>query len=329
MDVSTEFANHERPLWRTTEWFHGADMEFCHAYLHRIHGNSGVHANEFCELNIVMEGHARHQINGREYSAEFGSVYFLPGGVRHGYFSDSGAMVFHALIRYDFFQRYDQELRALPGYTMMFEVDPYLRSERRDFLPVRLTSNAYAPVAAMIQELIRHDRSQYAGRNVQKNACLLNLIGHLSAYAANMRPSQPDANANPNALAVARSMEFIRLNASRKISIDELARNACMARSTFTRNFAAVCGKTPMQFLLQCRMATARRLLCYSAKPITTVALECGFYDTSHFIHVFSHQEGCTPSDFRLLYSGTARFSVCSICTSGAHRANNCMEHLC
>ena len=47
---------------------------------------------------------------------------------------------------------------------------------------------------------------------------------------------------------------------------------------------------------------------------ITGVALECGFYDASHFIHAFSQLEGCTPSDYRALNYHKAPYSVCSIC---------------
>ena len=87
-----------------------------------------------------------------------------------------------------------------------------------------------------------------------------------------------------------------------------------MARSTYARNFCMVAGCSPMRFLMRCRMAHARRLLCYTLQPVTQVALECGFYDTSHFIHSFVKSEGKTPAEYRALYYHNASYNVCTIC---------------
>ena len=319
MEIPAPFTSHERPLWRVGDWFSDRTLEYCHAFMHRVQGPLGVHENEFPELNILVEGTARHFVSGIDYEAERGAVYVIPSGVPHGYYAEKGAVVFHALIHSDFLRAYDCELHALPGYTMLFEVDPYLRANRSN-LSIRLTEEAYGNLSGILKSLVEHDRSSYAGRETMKNATLLALIGQLCAFTDRVSASALRATDDANAMIIARSMEYIRLNAARKITIEELSHQACMARSTFMRNFTLVCGRTPMQFLLQCRMAVARKELCYSAKSITDVALECGFYDTSHFIHVFTRQEGSTPADFRALYAKNATYAMCSICAAPQRR---------
>ena len=314
MSIPAPFEAHEHPLWRVEDWFTDKTLEYCHAYMHRVRGPIGVHASEFLELNILVEGSARHCVNGSVYEAERGAVYVIPSGTRHGYHSEKGASILHVLIHSDFLRAYDCELHALPGYTMLFEVDPYLRSGSRSSFSIRLTEAAYDSLRGIIQALLEHERSRYPGRETLKNASLLSLVGQLCAYTHSFGASMMRASDDPNALIIARSMEYIRLNAAKKLTIEGLAREACMGRSTFIRNFTRVCGRTPMQFLMQCRMAMARKELCYSGKSVTDVALECGFYDTSHFIHVFMKNEGYTPADFRALYAQKASYTLCSIC---------------
>lgn len=305
----------ENGLWPVSDWFRNGGMEYCHAYHHRLSGRINAHRNEFCELNIVLEGSAEHQINDRVYNAEQGSVYFIPAGMPHSWESASGAIIFHALILEEFFERYDQELHTLPGYTLLFEVSPYISSETQSTLKIQLTRSCYDDIAPYIKTLIDYCKSEYAGRDVVKNAALMSLIGVLSASVDKLHSRHLSGDHSQNTIPIARSMEYIRINAAQKLTIEQLAKDAHMSRSTYIRNFTAVSGNTPMQFLTQCRMANARKLLCYSNLPITEVALECGFYDASHFIHMFTRQERLSPSDYRALNAGRVNYSVCSICT--------------
>lgn len=314
MQAAEQIHLHDKPVWHVGDWFSNRPYEYCRAYFHHINGELGLHSSEFYELNIVTEGSARHIINETAYDAQRGSIYFIPPGVKHGYITNEDTSIFHALILPQFFEIYSQELRNLPGYMLLFEVDPYLRNEAHISLPIRLVHETYSTIRPTLQSLVRDQVSGYEGREVLKNASMIYLIGLLASFASNLKPNTTNTDINPNALQIARSMEYIRMNSNQHLTVELLAQNVCMARSTFMRNFSAIAGCTPMQFLLRCRMAQARRLLCYTNMPITNIALECGFYDTSHFIHAFLKHEGQTPSDYRALNYQSANYSVCTIC---------------
>ena len=304
---------HDSPEWTTRSFFGDEPLEYCHTYIHRLQGVLGMHRCAFYELNIVVEGSAAHYVKQTRFDAPLGSIFFVPPGIPHGYASEGGAGIFHALIHPDFFMRYEAELRSLSGYTLLFEVDPYLRNESQIALPIQLTEETYGIISPMLQALIHHERKQGGDREMLKNIGLLYLICQLSSLASSLRILDKPRD-NPYALQIARSMEYIRMNVNRRLTVAALARQACMARSTYERHFARIVGCSPIKFLMRCRMANARRLLCYTAMPITGVALECGFYDASHFIHAFSQLEGCTPSDYRAINYRKAPYSVCSIC---------------
>ena len=67
----------------------------------------------------------------------------------------------------------------------------------------------------------------------------------------------------------------------------------------FLRQFRAVLGVTPHQYLVQCRLRLAARLLCDADGTVTSVAFDAGFGDLSNFIRTFTQAAGMSPRAFR------------------------------
>lgn len=64
------------------------------------------------------------------------------------------------------------------------------------------------------------------------------------------------------------------------------------------RQFKAVCGLTPHQFQIQCRVRKAQRLL-EEGKSVTEAAYATGFCDQSHFDRCFRKIVRLTPSAYK------------------------------
>lgn len=69
-------------------------------------------------------------------------------------------------------------------------------------------------------------------------------------------------------------------------------------RFGFIRRFRREMGATPHQYILRSKVRRAKDLLAQPL-PITSVALEAGFYDQSHFDRHFKKVVGLTPRDYR------------------------------
>jgi AraC family transcriptional regulator len=67
----------------------------------------------------------------------------------------------------------------------------------------------------------------------------------------------------------------------------------------FLRVFTTVVGATPHQYLMQCRLRRAARLLVSTEYAITDLALECGFNDLANFTRAFRRAAGRAPRAFR------------------------------
>ena len=313
-----EFAHlpeHDFPHWKSEVWFSGRHMGYVKSFFQQCNDYIGIHDADFYEMSIVFEGDGNHIIEGRTFRANPGSIFIVPPGVRHGYQAGESMHIFHALIHQKFFDRYDHELRCLPGYTLLFEIEPYLRVGAEDELSLCLYQQDFAEIALDLRALVALEQMKYAGVEVLKNMRLLYVIGLLSSYTARMRSFRASHVSNTVSMDIARSMEYIRTHPGEKLAIDDLAQKANMSRSTYLRHFRRVSGSTPNAFINLCRISYARRLLCYSQMSMTDIALECGFFDNSHFARTFSAHEGMSPTDFRNLHKGNMQYCMCTLCS--------------
>lgn len=322
MSDTVSLTKHTKPLWKNEDWFGNARYAFCRTFLHHSSTQIGLHANEFYELNIITEGDAIHAVNGITYEAPAGSICFTHPGTEHGFLCKENTTIFHALIRDGFFERYEHELRSFTGYTLLFEVDPYIRLESGESLQLCLTQDQFAILSSVIRELLRIEGGNYEGKETLKNSAMLYMIGTLSSFTKDMEKWGQNRKSNPYAVQIGRNMEYIRLHCRDHLTIDMLAEQLAMSTATYQRQFQSIAGCTPIRFLTRCRMAQARRYLAYSTRTITEVAMDCGFYDTSHFIRTFLKSEGINPSEYRTLYFHNAKYPSCTICSQPAAGGN-------
>lgn len=87
-------------------------------------------------------------------------------------------------------------------------------------------------------------------------------------------------------------------------SVDALAARAAMSRRTFTRQFRQATGTTVWQWLLDQRVARARRLLEASDLAIEAVAAEAGFASAVALRKQFAAALGTSPSTYRAEFRG-------------------------
>src|SRR5260221_576400 len=68
----------------------------------------------------------------------------------------------------------------------------------------------------------------------------------------------------------------------------------------FHRMFKLAFRQTPVQFLQECRLAAARRLLVATDQPVTTICLAVGFESLGSFSWLFRKRFGHSPRQFRV-----------------------------
>jgi AraC-like DNA-binding protein len=93
---------------------------------------------------------------------------------------------------------------------------------------------------------------------------------------------------------------YIRKNMAGDISQAEIAAALGMSSPAFSRFFKAAMGQTFVNFVNILRVNEACRLLS-GARPITEIAMECGYQNLSNFNRQFLALRGINPTEFRRL----------------------------
>lgn len=92
---------------------------------------------------------------------------------------------------------------------------------------------------------------------------------------------------------------YIQHHMSEPITAEKIAEELFLNRSYLSRKFKEETGETLTDFILKEKTEEAKRLLCYSDKPLTAIGSYLGFSSASHFSRVFKTYVGCTPREYR------------------------------
>jgi transcriptional regulator GlxA family with amidase domain len=82
------------------------------------------------------------------------------------------------------------------------------------------------------------------------------------------------------------------------LSVETLARRACISQRHFSRAFKSVFGTSPSEFVENLRLNEARRRLSTRQKTLHSVAASVGFKNATAFHRAFEKRFGTRPSRF-------------------------------
>ena len=98
---------------------------------------------------------------------------------------------------------------------------------------------------------------------------------------------------------IERVLALIRSQPGEPLTVEYLAKEACMSPFYFQRRFRQETGLTVHQYLCNQRVARAKLLLVTTDLPVTVVAERTGFSGSSHLSAVFKAVTGRTPGEYR------------------------------
>lgn len=93
--------------------------------------------------------------------------------------------------------------------------------------------------------------------------------------------------------------DYIDLNYTQKITLDNLAQQFFINKFYLTRLFKEQFGISVNNYLLQVRTTQAKQLLRFTDLSIEQISQKCGMEDANYFSRMFKKIEGITPGEYR------------------------------
>ena len=94
---------------------------------------------------------------------------------------------------------------------------------------------------------------------------------------------------------ILRARRYIENRFREKLSLSVIAATAGVHPAHLARTFHEAFGITIGDYIRSLRIEAAIQELKCHKKPVVEIALDTGFYDQSHFHHVFKKYTGLTP----------------------------------
>ncbi len=191
-----------------------------------------------------------------------------------------------------------------PSVTLIgggFAFDPINAAVLVDLLPkmlhIRATDPAIDGIAPIVDLIKREMRAKRAGQAL----VLTRLIEIILVEALRSAPPELQSSgflAGLRDAQLAAALRGIHLKTSHPWTLETLARESGMSRSSFADRFARVIGITPLNYLLQWRIAVAKNMLAHQQMTIAEAAFAVGYQSASAFSTAFSRETGRSPKEF-------------------------------
>ncbi|MCY1279876.1 HTH-type transcriptional activator RhaS [compost metagenome] len=210
-----------------------------------------------------------------------GRVFLLePGDIHNGHAPEPGGFTYRTL--YLDPQWLERELRA--------QFDDAPEHAQLSFAATLCSDSRLALATANAFQTL-HDGEL----RIVRQTALDSLLGSLTSHLRWRARIDPDPRLP---LVAQRARDYLHAHLHQDLGLDDLARAVGVDRFRLSRAFKAAFGLAPHAYLIQLRLAKARRLLASGDSP-AQVAATLGFADQSHLGRWFRRAYRMTPADYR------------------------------
>ena len=160
-------------------------------YRHKTHNPCGLHSHEFYELVVVVSGKGRHLTDEGDYPIEGGDAFVVHGNMRHGYADTEQMALVNIIFEPKQLHLPMGFLRDLPGYHVLFRIEPRMRDINKFETHLHLSEEELAEANGLIWRLEQELNYKRAGYKFMSCSYLMNLIVFLSrCYSHTREPAR-------------------------------------------------------------------------------------------------------------------------------------------
>ncbi len=288
---------HTTSLFKFEAVPHKTDRQYIKSYYHHLTDFIPYHTHDFYEINIIYSGVGKHKLENREILTQRGDVFIIPPNMKHGYSCNDELTVYHILLSNSFIALYSPLLEKMRGYNVIFNIEPMFREHIEKTFYLKSEDIPFEQLKHHISLIESYDRVNDCESAI--TAHVLSLIALLSNVIFLSKPINIDTLPNDQVLTVLESMEYIEKHYDDKIDFKNIANKNALSYSSYLRYFKKLTGTTPTKYQTKCKIKNAVNILINTSDSILSIGLNCGFYDSSHFIREFIREKQISPSKFR------------------------------
>jgi AraC-like DNA-binding protein len=255
-----------------------------------------LHCHDYDELVVVVNGRGRHVVGSERYEIFAGHAFVINEMVPHGFENADALELFNIVYSEDYLVERFPDLADMPGFQALFYIHPRMVPALRFSRKLFLAPRNFAEITSQLKKMETEWKGKATGYRTRMLASLLAVMVDLSRLYSLGAGFSPEVTAG-----VARVISRIQNGFQDTVSLEELARIACMSQRTLDRQFKAMMGMTPIEYVNKVRIENALPLLRDPGQSISDVAYAAGFRDSNYFTRRFRSYFGMSPRGYQRL----------------------------
>ena len=240
-----------------------------------------IHWHNEWELIRIIKGRFLITLDDKQWELNEGEIVLISSETLHG--GEAFDCIYECLVfdLYGLFGKIDILKNQLkPFYNM-------------EIMPEQFFTNKDTIVANVLDIFSRHRESSSTALET------LSAISGLFAWIIKEKRFRSVQDKRWRSGEIKPVLEYIEAHFGEEISLDSLANIAGMNARYFCKVFYLATKTTPMNYVNMYRIERAAFMLDSTDLPVTQIASDCGFCDSSYFTKVFKKYKGLAPLHFR------------------------------
>ena len=249
------------------------------------------HTHGFVELIYMFRGQCVHLVDGREHHARKGDLLFINYNAVHSIREGSGAVYSDILLKPEFI---DESLRGRENAFALLEAGDFQSfqgaiDEKNCF--IHFSGKEQKRIEMLIGWTCEEQRGKLIGDQLVLRACLSLFLTMVFRKMA--LPMQGKLGINENLLA------YLKKHCPSHLPMEQVAKKCGYTPAYFSRQFKKFTGKNYTDYLAECRLEKACRLLEETDRSVDDILFACGFADRTKFFKRFWEKTGMTPARYQ------------------------------
>ena len=261
-------------------------IEFYHVSPEHPRYNMPYHWHTEYEMIRILEGELSLVISDTKLLAKAGDILFIQDGVFHGALPNN--CVYECIV-------FDMKLLLKENNICTKQIQDIINKKKiiKYKLPINITN-----LKSCCDNLFESMQSTEIGHEFIIQGALYTLLGLILSNELYENGKTIHKNTEKRLLQFKNVITLIENEYASQLTLDDLAKACYMTPKYFCRFFFEMTNKTPIEYLNYYRIECACEQLLTSDLPITEIAFNCGFNDTSYFIKTFKKYKGVTPKQY-------------------------------
>lgn len=253
-----------------------------------------AHRHNFIEIYIIISGHGKEIINGKEYELRKGSMTFLLPWHIHEIYSDNGNPL--KLIRCNFGMELIMDGSNTQTGLMEIVYDHLYSSPS-----IQLPESKIDMFMRMFENMLAEYKHKNQWKEILMKAKVMEILVHFSRIRSAMLE-----NAVPECYKIDDDiydvLPFIHLNWNRDMTLEEITKKFNLSETQLDNFIKSHTGLKFSDYLNEVRIRHACALLSDTDLKISEISNIIGYKSIKTFYRVFRSFKGFSPEEFRQYY---------------------------